>query len=132
MKLLNVCLVACVSIVFCLGLTACGDDDDGPGPIVGEWEDEEDYYGWHDWFEVESDLTGEGEFWVFVDGDTVVYCEYDLEGEKDGDKFVFDAECDDSSDFDFEMECELDGPDELECEGTDGWMDNWEWTFEKQ
>lgn len=130
-------LVFAMAAVFGLGsmmvAAACSEEDDSPPAIVGEWEAAEDWYGFTDELEIEDDLKGEAKIGLIYDDeeDVVSYCEYDVEAEKDGDTWVLDLECDVDSYYDFEMECEIDG-DEMECEGSDGHLDNVEFEWEKQ
>ena len=132
MKWMAYALAAVFGLGFMMFALACTEAEEGPPPVVGDWESAEDWCGFTDEMEVEDDLKGEAKIALYCDEGTAWYCEYDLEVEKDGSVWVFDLECGGNSEYDFEMECEIDG-DTMECEGTDGYLDGYDdFEWEKQ
>lgn len=114
-----------------LTIMAACEEDEGPDPIIGDWDFKERICDEYGEMEVESDLEGTATLWFYYNGDCY-YADFDfeIEIEKAGKEYVFDMECDGNcSELDFEMECELDGED-LECEG-DGVWDSYEFEWEK-
>ena len=130
MKSLSITATLTASLFFASFGTSC-DERSYPQDIIGRWEDTGDYYGWKDRFEIENDLKGQGQFWLYYDenNDDVVWSNYDLDADGDGDTWVIDAESEEAPKYDFEMECTRNG-DQLECACSGGFCGDYLWTFE--
>ena len=114
-------------------VTGCIGTDTEPPIIIGEWEPDETVCGENSWIEMDDDLSGEARIFFYYDGDCF-YQDYDVEVDDiDGDEYEIEFKAEDrslASMLDFDMDCEIEDDDEIECEGSDAFNDV-EWVFEK-
>ena len=122
--------IALMSMLFVSGCREVVEED---VVVVGEWESDDITCGDADWMELDDDLEGEARIHFYMDGNCY-YLDFDVELEDiSGDTYDLVFEVEDreyAAIFDFEMECEVEDNDELECEGSDGFAD-FEWVWER-
>jgi hypothetical protein len=105
-----------VCVVLALAAAACGGEE-----IEGTWEADEKIAGKRHEFTVDSELVGDGKFYL-VDGQQVFKCSADVEAKATSREGKFDIEvqfkgdCSNVADVELECELEKDG-DVLDCDG---------------
>lgn len=139
-----------LALMLSVGISSCNDGANETDPIVDNWISTDDIDGMDSELSFDSDGRGEALIYAFLTVETdegtlplLIEFEYELEWENSRNKeydielentglcIVALDECfDGDSEYDFEMECELNSRhDELECEGDNGW-EGYEFIFE--
>ena len=103
------------AIIILLFASACG------GGIEGVWESDDKVAGKRHEFSIDSDLMGEGTFYV-ADGGQVFKCKADIEGKESTREGSYELELqfkgDCSNAQDMELDCQLENDDNLlDCDG---------------
>jgi len=105
------------AMIILLLASACGGED-----IEGVWESDDKVAGKRHEFSIDSELMGEGTFYVDGGGGQIFKCKADIEGKhatRDGSyelELQFKGDCNNAQDM--ELDCQLENDDNLlDCDG---------------